>query len=96
MMISYVKVSSIENDANTLKNILKEEKVVNKGDKVKSKLVIPFYKLTGDMYVVTDYSEKIKLIYNERSLGIFLKGTSDLVQIGRGNIVEIHDFFFDE
>ena len=96
MMISYVKVSSIENDANTLKNILKEEKVVNKGVKVKSKLVIPFYKLTGDMYVVTDYSEKIKLIYNERSLGIFLKGTSDLVQIGRGNIVEIHDFFFDE
>jgi hypothetical protein len=96
MMISYVKVSSIENDANTLKNILKEEKVVNKGVKVKSKLVIPFYKLTGDMYVVTDYSEKIKLIYNERSLGIFLKGTSDLVQIGRGNIVVIHDFFFDE
>ena len=96
MMISYVKVSSIENDANTLKNILKEEKVVNKGVKVKSKLVIPFYKLTGDMYIVTDYSEKIKLIYNERSLGIFLKGTSDLVQIGRGNIVEIHDFFFDE
>jgi len=95
-MISYVKVSSIENDANTLKNILKEGKVVNKGVKVKSKLVIPFYKLTGDMYVVTDYSEKIKLIYNERSLGIFLKGTSDLVQIGRGNIVEIHDFFFDE
>ena len=96
MMISYVKVSSIENDANTLKNILKEGKVVNKGVKVKSKLVIPFYKLTGDMYIVTDYSEKIKLIYNERSLGIFLKGTSDLVQIGRGNIVEIHDFFFDE
>ena len=96
MMISYVKVSSIENDTNTLKNILKEEKVVNKGVKVKSKLVIPFYKLTGDMYVVTDYSEKIKLIYNERSLGIFLKETSDLVQIGRGNIVEIHDFFFDE
>ena len=75
---------------------MKEGKVVNKGVKVKSKLVIPFYKLTGDMYVVTDYSEKIKLIYNERSLGIFLKGTSDLVQIGRGNIVEIHDFFFDE
>lgn len=96
MMISYVKVSSIENDTNTLKNILKEGKVVNKGVKVKSKLVIPFYKLTGDMYVVTDYSEKMKLIYNEKSLGIFLKETSDLVQIGRGDIIEIHDFFFDE
>jgi len=96
MMISYVKVSSIENDAKSLKTILKEGKVVNRGVKVKGKLVIPFYKLTGDMYVVSDYSEKMKLVYNERSLGIFLKKTRDLVQIGRGDIIEIHDFFFDE
>ena len=48
------------------------------------------------MYVVNDYSVKLKLIYNERSLGIFLKETRDLVQIGRGDIIEIHDFFFDE
>lgn len=96
MMISYVKVSSIENDTNILKNILRDGKVVNKGVKIKSKLAIPFYKLKGDMYVVTDYSEKMKLIYNERSLGIFLKETRDLVQIGRGDIIEIHDYFFEQ
>ena len=94
MMISYVKVSSDENDDNRLMEILKEGKVVNKGVKVKNKLVIPFYKLTGDMYVVTDYSTDMKLIYNERSLGIFLKETGNLVQIGRGDIIEIHNFFF--
>lgn len=96
MMISYVKVSSNENENNTIKKTLTEGKVVNKGVKVNSKLVIPFYKLTGDMYVVTDYSSELKLIYNERSLGIFLKETNDLVQIGRGDIIEIHEFFFNE
>ena len=57
---------------------------------------IPFYKLEGDMYLVSDYSEEMKLIYNERSLGIFLKETKDLVQIGRGNLINIHDYFFDK
>ena len=57
---------------------------------------IPFYKLGGDMYVVTDYSDQMKFIYNERSLGIFLKETKDLVQIGRSEIIKIHDFFFDD
>ncbi len=96
MMVSYVKVSSSENDEETLKKTLKDGKVVNKGVKVKSKLVIPFYKLKGDMYVVTDYSNDLKLVYNERSLGIFLKETKNLVQMGRGDIIDIHNFFFDE
>lgn len=96
MMVSYVKVSSSENDEETLKKTLKEGKVVNKGVKIKSKLVIPFYKLKGDMYVVTDYSNDLKLVYNERSLGIFLKETKNLVQMGRGDIIDIHNFFFDE
>ena len=30
-------------------------------------------RLTGDMYVVTDCSYDMKLVYNERSLGIFPK-----------------------
>ena len=96
MMVSYVKVSSSESNDETLKNTLREGKVVNKGVKVKSKLVIPFYKLKGDMYVVTDYSNDMKLVYNEKSLGIFLKETRNLVQMGRGDIIEIHDFFFEK
>ena len=96
MMVAYVKVSSEEKNNATLEETLRTGKVVNKGVKIKSKLVIPFFKLTGDMYVVTDYSDDMKLLYNERSLGIFLKETRDLVQIGRGDIIDIHNFFFDE
>ena len=96
MMVAYVKVSSGEKDETTLKSTLKKGKVVNKGVKVKSKLVIPFFKLNGDMYVVTDYSDELKLVYNERSLGIFLKASKDLVQMGRGDLIKIHEFLFAE
>jgi len=96
MMTSYVKVASGELDDKHINEALVAGKIVNKGVKGKGDLDIPFYKLGGDMYVVTDYSEEMKLIYNERSLGIFLKETSDLVQIGRSEIIKIHDFFFDE
>lgn len=96
MMLAYAKVASDETNNTTIMSTLKEGKVVNRGVKVKSKLIIPFFKLEGDMYVVTDYSSDMKLLYNERSLGIFLKETNDLVQIGRGDIIKIHDFFFDE
>jgi len=94
MMTSYVKVSSSNKDVNSIKEILKDGKIVNKGVKIKSKLVIPFYKLSGDLYVVTDYSPDLKLVYNERSLGIFLKKSRDLVQIRRGDIIKIQEFFF--
>jgi hypothetical protein len=96
MMIAYVQVASDKKDVNYLKETLKGGKIVNKGVKFDGKLVIPFFKLSGDMYVVTDYSSEMKLLYNERSLGIFLKETKDLVQIGRGDIIEIHEYFFEE
>ncbi len=84
-----------KNDTN-LKSTLREGKIVNKGVRVKSKMVIPFYQLSGDMYVVADYSSDMKFIYNERSLGIYLKDTRDLVQIKRGSLIELHEFFFDD
>lgn len=96
MMVAYSKVSSAEKDDATIRETLKEGKIVNRGVKGKGGLKIPFFKLEGDMYLVTDYSPSMKLIYNERSLGIFLKRTNDLVQISRGGLIDIHEFFFDE
>jgi hypothetical protein len=96
MMTSYVRVASGELNDKHINDALVNGKIVNKGVKGKGELDIPFYKLGGDMYVVTDYSDQMKFIYNERSLGIFLKETKDLVQIGRSEIIKIHDFFFDE
>ncbi|MCW5516920.1 hypothetical protein [Muriicola sp. Z0-33] len=96
MMTSYVKVASKETEDAYVQDNLSKGKIVNKGVKVKSKLTIPFYKLSGDLYVVTDYSNDMKFVYNERSLGIFLKDTQDLVQIKRGSLIELHEFFYDE
>jgi len=96
IMVAYVRVSSDEKNETNIQNKLTEGKVVDKGVKIKSKLVIPFFNLSGDMYVVTDYSSEMKLLYNERSLGIFLKDTKDLVQIGRTDIIKIHEYFFDK
>jgi hypothetical protein len=96
MMVSYVHVASGELANSNLEEILIKGKIVNKGIKVKGKTTIPFYKLTGDMYVVTDYSSEMKFIYNERSLGILLKVTNDLVQIKRSSLIEIHEFFFED
>ncbi|RIV31540.1 hypothetical protein D2V08_13930 [Flagellimonas lutimaris] len=94
MMVSYVKIASGK-DSNIEKDIV-NGKIVNRGVKVKGKNIIPFYKMSGDMYVVTDYSDQMKFVYNERSLGIFLKKTQDLVQIKRGSLIELHDFFYEE
>lgn len=92
MMTAYAKVSSSEKNDTTILETLYNGKIVNKGVKVGGKMMIPFYQLEGDMYVVTDYSEMMKLLYNEKSLGIYLKRTRNLVQIGRGDIIKIHDF----
>ncbi|SDX57511.1 hypothetical protein [Aequorivita viscosa] len=93
MMVAYVKTASSERDDAAIKERLRNGKIVNRGITERSKATIPFYKLEEDMYTVSDYSNMMKLVYNERSLGIYLKETSNLVQIGRGDIIKIHDFF---
>lgn len=94
MMTSYTKVAAGVKDEAFIRESLLNGKVVNRGVKVRKGDDIDFYKIDGDMYLVGDYSSDMKFIYNERSLGIYLKDTKDLVQIGRGDIIKIHDFFF--
>ena len=97
MMTAYVKVASREVDEVKIRKALKEGKVVNKGVKAKkSRDDIDFYRIWGDMYLVTDYSDKFKFVYNERSFGMFLKKTKDLVQIGRNDLIKIHKFIFED
>jgi hypothetical protein len=96
MMTSYSKVASGEKNEEIIKEALKEGKVVNRGIRAKKGKDIDFYKIEGDMYLVTDYSPDMKFIYNERSFGIYLKETMNLIQIGRGDLIEIHEYFFDE
>ncbi len=95
MMVAYSKVSSKEKSESVLKEKLENGVIVNRGIKVKSRLEVPFFKLEGDMYLAVDYSSEMKLVYNERTLGIFLKKTGDLVQMRRGAVIDIHEFLFD-
>ena len=94
MMVAYAKVSSDEKNEDAISQKVVNGVIVNKGIKVKGKLEIPFYKLEGDMYVTTDYSDEMKLIYNENSLGIFIKKSQDLVQMRRSTLIDIQEFFF--
>ncbi|WP_346855419.1 hypothetical protein [uncultured Draconibacterium sp.] len=96
MMTAYAKVASGVKNEETIQEALKNGKVVNKGVKAKKGKDIDFYKIGGDMYLVTDYSPEMKFIYNERSLGIYLNETMNLIQIGRDDLIKIHEFFFDE
>jgi hypothetical protein len=96
MMVAYAKVSSKEKNETILKEALCNGVVVNKGIKAKGKSEIPFFKLEGDMYLVTDYSSEMKLIYNEKTLGIFLKNTGNLVQMGRTAVIDTHEFLFQK
>jgi hypothetical protein len=96
MMVAYAKVSSPIKDETILKTKISSGKVVNRGVKVNGNMEVPFFKLEGDMYLVSDYSDEMKLVYNERTLGIFLKKTRDLVQMRRSSIIEIHEFLFDQ
>jgi hypothetical protein len=96
MMVAYAKVASKEKSDTVLKEVLTNGVVVNKGIKAKGKSEIPFFKLEGDMYLVTDYSSEMKLIYNEKTLGIFLKKTENLVQMGRSAIIDTHEFLFQK
>lgn len=96
MMVAYAKVASKEKNETILKDVITNGVVVNKAIKAKGKSEIAFFKLEGDMYLVTDYSPEMKLIYNEKTLGIFLKNTGNLVQMGRSAVINTHEFFFQK
>lgn len=71
-----------------------ERKYFDADEKVfKTSLVLPFLKLSGDTYVTKDYSQEFKMVYNESSMGLYIKSLKDLVQLRRSSINKIQDFF---
>ena len=80
-------------------------KIVNKGVQRNKKYIIEFSKIKGDVYYTSDYSDEFKIVFNERSLGLYLKQKDtegefrtgggprgDLVQIRRKAIIRAHSF----
>jgi hypothetical protein len=97
MMIAYVKTASSEENDSFIRQTLENGKLYYYGIKVKNELLIKFYKSDGgDTYIVSNYSPEMKLIYNEKTMGIYLEEFKELVQISSKTLIEIHNYFFDE
>ena len=96
MMTTYTKIASGIKDESLIRKTLLNGKVVNKGVVSKKYDKIDFIKINGDMYLVGDYSSEMRFVYNERSMGIYLKETHNLIQMGRDDLIKIHAFFLDE
>jgi len=54
--------------------------------------IVPFQKLDGDSYIRSSFSDQIDIIYNERSLGLYLNESNRLVQLNRQVVNDIHEF----
>jgi hypothetical protein len=80
-------------------------KIVNRGVQQGGKYIVEFSKIKGDVYYTNDYSDEFKIVFNERSLGLYLKQKDtegefrtgggprgDLVQIRRKAIIRAHSF----
>jgi hypothetical protein len=88
LMKSYIKTAS---DVDLTLAEVSESKIVNTGVKQGSKFILKFDKIGGDTYLTSDYSKEFKVIFNERSLGLYLKSTKNLIQIRRRTIIEAHE-----
>ncbi|MDC1234164.1 hypothetical protein N8Z39_00250 [Cyclobacteriaceae bacterium] len=99
-MQAYVRTASKEEL--TLIEI-SNSKIVNKGVKNGKGWAVEFDKIGGDVYYTLDYSDEFTVVFNERSLGLYLKDNipsegdyrqgnprGDLVQIGRKAIIKAH------
>jgi hypothetical protein len=100
LMQAYVRTASKEEL--TLIEI-SNSKIVNKGVKNGKGWAVEFDKIGGDVYYTLDYSDEFTVVFNERSLGLYLKDNipsegdyrqgnprGDLVQIGRKAIIKAH------
>ncbi|MDC1394846.1 hypothetical protein N8340_09295 [Flavobacteriaceae bacterium] len=66
--------------------------IENNGIRNSNNTILNFKKLNGDTYLVDNFSDEYKLIYNEKSLGLFLKENQKLVQINKRLMNRITDF----
>jgi len=54
--------------------------------------IVKLRSIGGDAYAVNDYNEEFKIVYNEKSLGIYLKESRRLVQLSRSVLNGITSF----
>lgn len=58
----------------------------------KYEFAFPLTQFNGDTYLLKDFSPEFKVIYNERTIGLFIKSLDRLVQIQRSTVNLINAF----
>lgn len=73
-------------------------KYTKEGLKYKSEVVFPFYILKGDDYLIDDFNDEIRLVSNERSLGLFRTEFGESILVKKSIVNKIHNFlnFIDD
>ena len=103
LMQAYIRTAS-KKDISI--NEVANSRIVNNGVKaLNGEYIVSFSKIGGDVYYTYDYSDEFKIVFNERSLGLYLKQKNtegefrtgggprgDLVQIRRKAIIRAHSF----
>jgi hypothetical protein len=92
----YVMLASFQDDKATLVSNLKTATLGSDGIKQNRKTVVPFFKVDGDTYISKNYDDNYKLVFNEKSMGFFVKDTEDLILLGRKDMTRIQEFFVEE
>lgn len=100
LMKSYIETAS---NSNIRIEQVPKVKIDNKGVKLGKFYAIEFDKINGDMYYTSDFSDEFKVVFNEGSLGLYLKNQNvndndyrlggskgDLVQIRKRTISKAH------
>lgn len=88
LMQNYIKTAS---GVELTVDEVAQSKIVNTGVKQGAKFILRFDKIGGDVYLTSDYSDEFKIVFNERSLGLYLKATRDLIQVRRKAIIKAHE-----
>ena len=52
----------------------------------------PLTQFNGDTYLLKDFSPEFKVIYNEETMGLYIKSLNKLVQLQRSTVNLIHTF----
>jgi len=63
-----------------------------KSNEGKFVLAFPLTQFNGDTYLLKDFSPEFKVIYNERTMGLFIKSLDRLVQLQRSTVNLIHSY----
>lgn len=72
-----------------------QSEFVSKGLTSNGKRLMVLPNLGDDGYMITSFNEKLNIVYNEKSLGLFYKPLGELTKINHSTLNKIREFFYN-